>query len=102
MLNLTLSSRPIGILIELEYKPCVSPKLCWDVMSEFMGKFMVAPKTPHSHLQNSNLEIFTPRDTTQQYNDQFNNLRKTTVNAQANANSPSVGGVNPAKLGLNN
>ena len=89
-----------GILIELEYKPWVSPKLCWDLMSEFMRKFMVAPKAPRIRLQN--VEIFTPRDTTQQYNDQFNQLRKTTVSAQANVNSPSAGGVNPAKLNLNN
>ena len=69
-------------------------------MSEFMSKFIVAPKAPHSHLQN--VDFFTPRDTTQQYNDQFNQLRKTTVNAQANVNSPSAGGLNPAKLNLNN
>lgn len=63
---------------------------------------MVAPKTPHSHLQSGSIDIFTPRDTTQQYNDQFNQLRKTTVTAQTNVNSPSAGGVNPAKLNMNN
>ena len=72
-------------------------------MTEFMNKFMISPKTPY--LQNT-LEFVTPRDTTQQYNEQFNNLRKSTANQQnlTNVNSPSnmPQGVNPSKLNLNN
>lgn len=76
-------------------------------MTEFMNKFMISPpKTPHVHLQNNamELECVTPRDTIQQYNNEFNNLRKATVNTQSNVNSSSSvpQGVNPAKLNLNN
>ena len=74
----------------MEYKPCSVPKLCWDIMTEFMNKFMISPKTSH-HLQANALEYITPRETTQQYNDQFNNLRKSTINTTnlTNVNSPS-------------
>lgn len=80
-------------------------------MIEFMSKFMIAPKSLHTHLQNISLEYFTPKDTTQQYNEQFNNLRKTNqaANQQSNlinVNSPSSNlnpqGINPAKINLNN
>lgn len=91
----------LGILIELEYKPCCVPKLCWDIMTEFMNKFMISPKIPHPHLQNNANQFMTPKDTIQQYNDQFNNLRKTTASSQNTSNLNLNQGINPTTLNLN-
>lgn len=40
-----------GILIEVEYGPCVVPSYCWDLMKEFMASFMPPPRDPHQYLQ---------------------------------------------------
>ncbi|RWS20985.1 decarboxylase-like protein [Leptotrombidium deliense] len=68
-----------GILIEVEYGPCVVANYCWDLMREFMGSFIAAPRDPHQYLQAKMNEPFTPIDTIQQYNDHFNALRKANV-----------------------
>ncbi|XP_074595936.1 mediator complex subunit 20 [Brevipalpus obovatus] len=71
-----------GILIEIEYGPCLVPAHCWELLREFMASFMFPPRDPHVYLQGKMNEIFTPLDTIQQYNDYFNSLRKAPVTAQ--------------------
>ncbi|RWS02407.1 decarboxylase-like protein [Dinothrombium tinctorium] len=78
-----------GILIEVEYGPCVIPNYCWDLMKEFMGGFMSSPRDPHQYLQGKMNDIFTPIDTIQQYNDHFNSIRKSTAAATSTASTPT-------------
>lgn len=65
-----------GILIEVEYGPCVVAAQCWDLMKEFMAGFMSPSRDPHPHLQGRMNELFTPVDTIHQYNEYFNSLKK--------------------------
>lgn len=66
-----------GILIEVEYGPCMIPAACWDLLKEFMSSFMtMTPRDPHVYLQGKMNDVFSPIDIIHQYNDHFNNLRK--------------------------
>ena len=73
--SVTIGTSFRGILIEVEYGPCVVPAYCWELLREFMGSFMSPPRDPHQYLQGKMNEIFTPVDTIQQYNDHFKCLR---------------------------
>nr|CAH7760483.1 unnamed protein product [Callosobruchus chinensis] len=37
--TVTISSNFKGILVEVEYRPCVVPAMCWDLMKEFCKGF---------------------------------------------------------------
>ena len=65
-----------GLLVEVEYGPCVVPAYCWDLLKQFMGSFMTPPRDPHPYLQGKMNDVFTPVDTIRQYNDHFNSLKK--------------------------
>lgn len=65
-----------GILLEIEYGPCVVPSYCWDIMKEFMGSFMTPPRDPHPYLQGKMNDVFSPVDKVHQYNEHFNSMRK--------------------------
>ena len=82
--SVSMGSSFRGILIEVEYEPCVVPSQCWDLMKEFMGGFMKAPRDPHPFLQSRMNDLFSPVDTIQQYNDHFNSFRKQTGLSSAN------------------
>lgn len=82
-----------GILIEVDYKPCLVPVFCWDLIKEFIQGFLGqhAPTTipayftnqlpsnmhPNQHYQKIN-DTYQPIDTVQQYLEHFNNYRKQT------------------------
>jgi mediator of RNA polymerase II transcription subunit 20 len=70
-----------GILIEVEYGPCVVPSFCWEMLKEFMGSFMIPPRDPHPYLQGKMNDVFSPVDVINQYNDHFNNFRRMATTA---------------------
>lgn len=73
-----------GILIEVEYGPCVVPCYCWDLIKEFMGGFMIPPRDPSTYLQGKMNQIYSPIDTIHQYNEHFNVLRKQVMTSSMN------------------
>lgn len=80
-----------GILLEIDYRPCLVPFFCWDLIKEFLQGFLGhnAPATipayflntlpsninPNQHYQRVN-DTYQPIDTVQQYLEHFNNYRK--------------------------
>jgi len=68
-----------GILVEVEYCPCVVPNNCWGILQEFMRGFLgsCVSSTPPSYLTSKGSETYTPSDTVQQYLEHFNIFRKT-------------------------
>ncbi|CAN8018243.1 unnamed protein product, partial [Ixodes persulcatus] len=69
-----------GILVEVEYLPCVVPSSCWDLMREFLQGFMgTAVQGPPQYLQGRMNELYNPVDTVQQYMDHFNSFRRASV-----------------------
>lgn len=78
-----------GILIEVEYGPCVVPIYCWDLIKEFMGGFMVPPRDPATYLQGKMNDLYNPIDTIHQYNEHFNVLRKQVMTSGLNTSSLS-------------
>lgn len=73
--------------LKVEYRPCVIPSNCWDLIREFMQGFMGSHVTntippyftvpsmmaPNQTKQN---DIYQPIDTVQQYLEHFSNYRK--------------------------
>ncbi|KAL1517316.1 hypothetical protein ABEB36_001095 [Hypothenemus hampei] len=76
--TVTVSSNFKGVLVEVEYKPCVIPALCWELILEFLQGFLgsSAPAAPPAFLQNRMQEIYSPIDTIQQYLEHFTHFRK--------------------------
>lgn len=76
--TVTVSSNFKGILVEVEYKPCVVPAMCWDLMMEFMQGFLGSsgPTATPPFLQNRMQDIYSPIDTIQQYLEHFTIFRK--------------------------
>lgn len=69
-----------GILVEIEYGPCLVPNNCWDLIKEFGQGFLGNQITqPPQYLQGKMNETYSPIDTIHQYNEHFNNLRKITA-----------------------
>lgn len=80
-----------GILLEIDYRPCLVPVFCWDLIKEFLQGFLGqnAPAqipayfmttlpsniNPNQHYQRGN-DTYQPIDTVQQYLEHFNNYRK--------------------------
>ncbi|CAG9799026.1 unnamed protein product [Chironomus riparius] len=82
-----------GLLIEVDYRPCLIPIICWELIREFLQGFLgqYSPTTipvyftnsvPNPHhpvpYQKSN-DTYQPIDTVQQYLEHFNNYRKQTI-----------------------
>jgi len=76
--SVSMGSSFKGILIEIEYQPCVVPASCFDLMKEFIQGFLGIFNSPPPYMQNKMNEIHTPIDTIYQYMEHFNNLRKVT------------------------
>ncbi|KAG5876547.1 hypothetical protein JTB14_010318 [Gonioctena quinquepunctata] len=76
--SVTVSSNFKGILVEVEYKPCVVPVMCWDLLKEFLQGFLgiAGPMNPPTYLQNRMQEIYSPIDTIHQYLEHFTLFRK--------------------------
>lgn len=67
-----------GIVVELEYLPCLDVQQCWGLISEFLSSFMdpsfTLPAAPKC--SNKTTELFCPSDTILQYIEVFNTYRK--------------------------
>lgn len=76
--TVTVSQNFKGVLVEVEYKPCVVPAMCWELMREFLQGFLGSSvqNAPPAYLQNRMQEIYTPIDTIHQYLEQFTMYRK--------------------------
>jgi len=76
----TAASSVKGILIEVEYLPCVGVHACWDLITEFAQGFIGSEVTgqlkPYLKEKNPN-EVYTPADTIHQYLEHFITFRKT-------------------------
>lgn len=82
-----------GILIEVDYRPCLIPSYCWELIREFLQGFLgqhaptqVPPyfltsipmvMNPVQHYQRYN-DTYQPIDTVNQYLEHFQNYRKQT------------------------
>ncbi|XP_056643921.1 mediator of RNA polymerase II transcription subunit 20 [Diorhabda carinulata] len=76
--TVTVSSNFKGVLVEVEYRPCVVPALCWDLLKEFIQGFLglSAPLNPPNYLQNRMQDVYSPIDTIHQYLEHFTVFRK--------------------------
>lgn len=76
--SVTVSSNFKGILVEVEYRPCVVPKMCWDLLKEFLQGFLgtAGSTNPPAYLQNRMQEVYSPIDTIHQYLEHFTLFRK--------------------------
>lgn len=67
-----------GIIVELEYLPCLDVQQCWGLIGEFLSSFMdpsfTLPAAPKC--SNKATELFCPSDTILQYIEVFNTYRK--------------------------
>lgn len=86
--SVTMSQTFKGVLVEVEYRPCVIASNCWDLIREFQQGFM-GPHVPSSlpaffnstsisanHTKQN--DVYQPMDTIQQYLEHFSNYRKQT------------------------
>lgn len=67
-----------GILVEVEYLPCVVVQSCWSLVNEFMQGFLgsvVSSQIP-PYLKSRASELYTPVDTAHQYLEHFGHFRK--------------------------
>lgn len=96
--SVTLSQNFKGVMIEVEYRPCLIPSNCWELIREFMQGFMgahvIAAIPPYfanpsstTINQTKQNDIYQPIDTVQQYLEHFTNYRK------LNSHPMSVGSV---------
>ncbi|XP_063238157.1 mediator of RNA polymerase II transcription subunit 20 [Bacillus rossius redtenbacheri] len=78
--SMTMGQNFKGVLVEVEYRPCVVPASCWELMREFLQGFLGSSvqNAPPQYLQSRMNEIFQPIDTIHQYLDQFILYRKAT------------------------
>ncbi|XP_043277201.1 mediator of RNA polymerase II transcription subunit 20 isoform X2 [Venturia canescens] len=76
----TMSQNFKGVLVEVEYRPCVVPGSAWDLMREFLQGFLGSgvPNQAPQYLQNRMNDLYQPMDTIQQYLEHFGQYRKTT------------------------
>ncbi|KAL2735710.1 very-long-chain enoyl-CoA reductase-like isoform X2 [Vespula squamosa] len=78
--SVTMSQNFKGILVEVEYRPCVIPGSAWELLREFLQGFLgsaVSNQAPQ-YLQNRMNDIYQPMDTIQQYLEHFGQYRKAT------------------------
>ncbi|KDR23171.1 Mediator of RNA polymerase II transcription subunit 20, partial [Zootermopsis nevadensis] len=78
--SVTMTQNFKGVLVEVEYRPCVVPASCWELMREFLQGFLGSSvqSTPPQYLQNRMNEVYQPIDTIHQYLEQFGAYRKAT------------------------
>ncbi|KAK7872677.1 hypothetical protein R5R35_002669 [Gryllus longicercus] len=78
--SVTMGQNFKGVLVEVEYRPCLVASSCWELVREFLQGFLgsVVPATPPPYLQNRMNELYQPIDTVNQYLEQFAQYRKAT------------------------
>ncbi|CAH0557806.1 unnamed protein product [Brassicogethes aeneus] len=76
--TVTVSSNFKGILVEVEYRPCIVPQMCWELMKEFLQGFLGSSvlSNPPVYFQNKMNDVYTPIDTIHQYLEHFTIFRK--------------------------
>ncbi|XP_058831286.1 mediator of RNA polymerase II transcription subunit 20 [Topomyia yanbarensis] len=85
----TMSQNFKGVLVEVEYRPCLIAASCWELMREFLQGFLgsnVSNSIPAYFTQRINMntnhtkanDIYQPIDTINQYLEHFTNYRKQT------------------------
>lgn len=85
--SVTMSQTFKGVMVDVEYRPCVIAANCWDLVREFMQGFMgsqVSNNIPAffntPSIMNPNQikinDVYQPIDTMNQYLEQFTNYRK--------------------------
>lgn len=86
----TMSQNFKGVLVEVEYRPCLVASSCWELMREFLQGFLgsnVSNSIPAYFTQRINIntnhtkanDIYQPIDTINQYLEHFTNYRKQTT-----------------------
>lgn len=71
-----------GILVEVEYLPCVVVQSCWSLVIEFMQGFLGSvisnqiPAYLRQRTEQGGNSVYTPSDTAHQYLEHFANFRK--------------------------
>ncbi|XP_062613050.1 mediator of RNA polymerase II transcription subunit 20-like [Saccostrea cucullata] len=76
--SVSMGSNFRGILVEVEYCPCVIMNDCWNMMKELLQSLVgSAADAPPSILKHKPDTVYTPSDTILQYQEHFNNFRKT-------------------------
>ncbi|XP_041971553.1 mediator of RNA polymerase II transcription subunit 20 isoform X1 [Aricia agestis] len=78
--SVTMNQNFKGVLIEVEYRPCVMANAVWGLLREFLQGLLgpSIPIQPPQHLLSRMNEIYTPIDTIYQYLEHFSAYRKTT------------------------
>lgn len=78
--SVTMTQNFKGVLVEVEYRPCVVPASCWELLREFLQGFLgsCVPSVPPQYLQTRMSDLYQPLDTVQQYLEHFSMYRKTT------------------------
>ncbi|XP_065163894.1 mediator of RNA polymerase II transcription subunit 20 [Atheta coriaria] len=76
--TVTISSNFKGILVEVEYRACLVPSMCWELIKEFLQGFLgsTVQSAPPPYLANRMQENYTPIDTIHQYLEHFTHYRK--------------------------
>ncbi|KAJ8302039.1 hypothetical protein KUTeg_021026 [Tegillarca granosa] len=83
--SVSLVSNFKGILVEVEYCPCVVPNDCWNLMKEMLQSIVGnVAENPPPYIKNKLDTLYTPADTINQYLEHFNNFRKSVTVAQQN------------------
>ncbi|CAD7076683.1 unnamed protein product [Hermetia illucens] len=99
--SVTMAENFKGILLEVEYRPCVIPSNCWELIREllqgFLGVSIPATIPPYfntpsimsmNHPKSSEIfnpnhtkqnDVYQPMDTINQYLEHFGNFRKQTM-----------------------
>uniref|UniRef100_A0A336KZF4 Mediator of RNA polymerase II transcription subunit 20 n=1 Tax=Culicoides sonorensis TaxID=179676 RepID=A0A336KZF4_CULSO len=76
--SVTMGQNFKGILIECEYRPCIIPSNCHELIKEFLAGFL-GPQVSLRLLNPAHSKVndfYQPLDTIQQYLDHFNKYRK--------------------------
>ncbi|PZC71944.1 hypothetical protein B5X24_HaOG212224 [Helicoverpa armigera] len=78
--SVTMNQSFKGILVEVEYRPCVTANAVWGLLREFLQGLLgpSVPVQPPQHLLSRMNEIYTPIDTIYQYLEHFSAYRKIT------------------------
>lgn len=81
-----------GVLVELEYLPCIVPSECWTLMREFIAGLLgdVNLDTPNLHFRNSLDLIQGPTDTVLQYLEHFINIQKVVTGVRGTQDEANV------------
>ncbi|KAG8041500.1 hypothetical protein G9C98_002793 [Cotesia typhae] len=78
--SVTMTQNFKGILVEVEYRPCVVPAMAWDLIREFLQGYLgctISNQAPQ-FLQSRMNDIYQPTDTIAQYLEHFGQYRKAT------------------------